>query len=231
MDQRKEQFSKVNDLCTESKDLIQRYETETVPRDLMNINKIRERYNELVQRFEITKNNKNSNTMELMELIDSFKTLINELIQKINESEHRIISLEQRLLALEEKDSERNRKIQINKYMIAIQDYNAMYGIERILEKNTNGKAKDSLSKMRKNRNGQCHYCSKFCNDKEAAQRFSVMIQRIETMDPKVHFVIEKRYPGLLGAIIATKHNKIKLFEDIDNQINDEINEWWDEMV
>ena len=217
--------NELNNLFNESKDLIHRYEIlDSLPEGIGRIKNI---YQSLTQRFEIMKNTNQSNLTEYIVLIDEFKILIGELIHRVDELEQKNINLEQRLRVLENKESERDTKIMINKYMIAIQDYNARYGIERILDP----AAKDSLNKMRKNRNGKCHYCSKFCNDIEATQRFSVMIQRIETMDCKVKNVIEKRYPGLLNAIIETKTKKLKTYENISDQFEDEINEWWDEMV
>lgn len=225
--------NELDEVWVESKDLIHRYES----KDPQNIDKIKIIYQSLADRYDVMKNMNQINHEEYISLISDFKILTNDLILKIQQLEQHSNLLEQRLRVLENKESERDTKTLINKYMIAIQDYNARYGIEKSIEKDNktefSQEAKNSLSKLRKNRNGQCHYCSKFCNDKEAAQRFSVMIQRIRAMDPKVKYVIDRRYPGLLDAIIMTKNknNRMKKFEEITNQDVDQINEWWDDLI
>lgn len=216
--------NELDDLHNESKELIDRYDTMGKSNDKIKID-----YESLLQRFDKIKRDESQrdSDTQYVNLINDFKILVNDLIQRIEQLEHKNIDLEQRLRVLENKESERETKVMINKYMIAIQDYNNRYGIENILDHG----AKESLKKMRKNRNGQCHYCSKFCDDKEASQRFRVMIQRIETMDDKVRYVIDKRYPGLIQGILRTSKHKLKYYEELCDQSMDEINEWWDDIV
>ena len=225
--------AQLNDLCKESDTLIKKYGSYGT-----NIDKIKDTYNVLKCKFDQMicgpenqnqNQNQNQRTDPYIQLIHEFRALIDQLIQGLESLESRNQSLEQRLRVLENKESQRESRAMINKYMIAIQDYNNRYGVEGRLGKDS--EARISLNRLRHQRNGQCHYCSKFCTDQEAVQRFNVMIQRIGTMDPGVKFVIEKRYPGLLEAILRTKVKKFRKSEDIPDSLTvDQINEWWDEL-
>lgn len=223
--------AQLNDLCKESEVLIRKYGSYGA-----NIDKIKDTYNVLKCKFdqmiygpENQNQNQNQGSDQYIQLIQEFRTLIDQLIQGLESMESRNQSLEQRLRVLENKESQRETRGMINKYMIAIQDYNNRYGVEGKLGKDS--EARVSLNRLRHQRNGQCHYCSKFCTDQEAVQRFSVMIQRIGTMDPGVKFVIEKKYPGLLEAILRTKVKKFRESEEIPDSLTvDQINEWWDEL-
>jgi hypothetical protein len=227
--------ARFNDLCKESEVLIRKYGSYGA-----NIDKIKDTYNVLKCKFDqmiygpenqsqSQSQSQSQRSDQYIQLIHEFRALIDQLIQGLESMESMNHSLEQRLRVLENKESQRETRAMINKYMIAIQDYNNRYGVEGRLGKDS--EARISLNRLRHQRNGQCHYCSKFCTDQEAVQRFNVMIQRIGVMDPGVKFVIEKKYPGLLEAILRTKVKKFRKSEVIPDSLTvDQINEWWDEL-
>lgn len=181
----------------------------TIIKELENAN------NEYKTKINDLTDKNNSLTRTIEELEKKIDLLNKELESQKNEN----ISLSQKIKRLEKRLDDYDDKEMIRKFSIAIQDYNSRYSIEKIARQDV----KNSLVRLRENRNGDCHYCEQLVSDEETNGKFYVLSDRIHNMMPYLRDKFNKKYPKLLCEMedLLRQDQFTKPSEDILYRAND----------
>ena len=103
-----------------------------------------------------------------------------------------------------------------NKYTIAIQDINRLYQLEKQIP---------ILSKLRKTRIDECHYIDDTDISSLVDDKKTILLDKIKNIPSEIETLFDLKYPLLLSNI----QNYIIQNPTFPNQqIEDEINEWWE---
>jgi hypothetical protein len=150
----------------------------------------------------------------LMETIKSNELTIQQLKEenimlkeKIKSLEHKIDKLENTIHKLELKD-------EYNKFMIAIQDINSMYSLERI---------NSSFRDLREDRVDTCHYIKE--NDPQDLKdaKIKILYDKLQTMNNSIREDFDDLYPNVIDEVL--KHLTIK---SVSDKLMKRVNKWWD---
>ncbi len=178
---------------------------------------------------------------QVIELIDTNEKCtnkINEMIIKINDLITENNKLNDTIKILLENNEIFKKKIQlfetkiynkevktlVNKYTIAIQDYNRLCNIESKIDKN----AYQSLLDLKANRHLECHYLNIKFSKKDINDRLYVMRDEITNMPENIKNIFDTKYPSLIDSVKKLLNNQKK---DVPSKNSlDIIKEWWDEI-
>jgi predicted nucleotidyltransferase len=165
----------------------------------------------------------NSNADLLREEKRKNDIIIKELENTNNQYKEKINELHKVIEHLSKKDIMRDNKILFEKYVMAIQDYNSCYSLENKINVN----AKKQLKRLKRNRNGQCHYFDK--DDDDPNEMFYVLNEKIKSIPQHIKDLFDTEYPDVLDGLKELLNDST--MHQLRKPSNDElkyINKWWD---
>lgn len=148
--------------------------------------------------------------------------IIKELENSNNLYKIKIDKLNQEIISLNDKFTIQDNKKLLEKYIMAIQDYNSCYFIENKININ----AKKPLIQLKRNRNGQCHYFDKDYDDPDAI--FFVLSEKINNIPEPIKNELNAEYPNVLDGLKELLNNNT--LHQLRKPNEDElkyINGWW----
>lgn len=150
------------------------------------------------------------------------QSVIHELYDSNDYYKELIDYLGKRVDAIDSETTERIIKNTMFKYLVAMQDFNNRYLIEKSICKD----ALDSLIKLKKNKNiSNCtRYCDKNCNDVEANERFTQLFEKLRIVQDPVRNLIDTNYPNLINGFLSLP--RLRNFKPSEDSLK-EIDEWW----
>lgn len=169
-----------------------------------------------------------SNERTLQQTIENGKATIeelrkenNELKEKLSKVERELRDTNEELQSLKSLFNKELTKNKYKKYLVAIQDTNRYYQ----LESNMNRKYAKTLHKLRENRVDECHYINDNGDQSEKDFRVKILHDKLKNMDEGTQVMFDKRYPDLINGLLSyiTPINN-----DVDDDIIDDVNFWWD---
>lgn len=164
---------------------------------------------------------KNEN-IELRQRLETLEKKYNILEDEHNKLKSRYNILELKHNILESKLEEMFHRDAINKFIIAIQDTNRLIGLDTMVDLQT----KTELLKLKKKRINGCHYLNNNDNTALVNDKRTVLLDKINNINPEVEKVFNHKYPNLLANIkryiVTTPTNPLQ-------NVLDDIDEWWEE--
>jgi len=175
--------------------------------------------------------------IHIKELTEKNKN-IDELIKENNELKNEIKKLKAQLLCLESNITylmQENKKTKIhnkiNKFIIAIQDINKFFSLEKEIK---NNKIKHFLIDIRNNRNNNSHFILDTLSKEITQYKIHTFINKLknETNDIITNEVkqnIDENYPQLINTFIHFFESKnIKIPDNIPEYIKNQTETWFD---
>jgi len=145
--------------------------------------------------------------------IDDLETIIKLQDFNIKKQESKINNLEKRLTKQEQRQL-------FNKYVIGIQDINALEQLETKLADAT------ELVKLHKDRIDGCHYINDKYSNNEKAIRINLLIDKIINIPENIKELFEDEYPHLLDELKAVLVKRDSVVED--TRFIKKSNNWWE---
>jgi uncharacterized coiled-coil protein SlyX len=145
--------------------------------------------------------------------IDDLETIIKLQDFNIKKQESKINNLEKRLTKQEQRQL-------FNKYVIGIQDINALEQLETKLADAT------ELVKLHKDRIDGCHYINDKYSNNEKAIRINLLIDKIINIPENIKELFEDEYPQLIDELKAILVKRDFVIED--TRFIKKSNNWWE---
>eukprot|EP00597_Dinobryon_sp_UTEXLB2267_P003140 CAMPEP_0170072992 /NCGR_PEP_ID=MMETSP0019_2-20121128/10492_1 /TAXON_ID=98059 /ORGANISM="Dinobryon sp., Strain UTEXLB2267" /LENGTH=235 /DNA_ID=CAMNT_0010282241 /DNA_START=60 /DNA_END=767 /DNA_ORIENTATION=+ len=152
---------------------------------------------------------------------------ISELKQSVARLEGTVVSLQGEIEEMKVEIEEMKVEKEFSKYLVALQDMNSLYGLEKVME---NHLSKKNFAKLRQKRNSQSHYIiGNECDDLKAYKAVSIR-DRLNTMSPACAAKFTKGFgPSFINAV----KNHFSTFvatgqiAEVDKELADE---WWTDL-
>jgi len=157
---------------------------------------------------------------ELESTIKIQTTKINNLEETIKIQDINIKTQESKINNLEERLTKQEQRQLFNKYVIGIQDINALEQLETKLADAT------ELMKLHKDRIDGCHYINDKYNNNEKAIRINLLIDKIINIPENIKELFEDEYPHLLDELQAVLVKRDSVVED--TRFIKKSNNWWE---
>lgn len=158
-------------------------------------------------------------------LVNTYKTKIDELTHENTNLNKRIKILEDEIIVLNIKYDEISEYSLYKKYIIAIQDLNAKYHLESKVSENT----LNSLKELKNLRNDECHYLNRKYKKVDINDRLYVIWNVFENMPQNIKSMFDDLFPNLIDEIktfINTTYDTLHLQKPSQDAL-DVINKWW----
>ena len=116
--------------------------------------------------------------------------------------------------SLHDKVNKLELKDEYNKFMVAIQDINSMYSLERV---------NSSFKDLREDRVNTCHYIKE--NDPQDLKdaKIKILYDKLQIMNNSIREDFDDLYPNVIDEVI--KHLTIK---SVSDKLMKRVNKWWD---
>ena len=157
---------------------------------------------------------------ELESTIKIQNTKINNLEETIKTQDINIKTYESKINKLEERLTKQEQIHLFNKYVIGIQDINALEQLETKL-----ADARE-LMKLHKDRIDGCHYINEKYSNNEKAIRINLLIDKLTNVPENIKELFEDEYPQLLDELKAILVKRDSVVEDA--RFIKKSNNWWE---
>ena len=157
---------------------------------------------------------------ELESTIKIQNTKINNLEEIIKTQDINIKTQESKINKLEERLTKQEQRQLFNKYVIGIQDINALEQLETKL-----ADARE-LMKLHKDRIDGCHYINDKYSNNEKAIRINLLIDKLTNVPENIKELFEDEYPQLLDELKAVLVKRDSVVEDA--RFIKKSNNWWE---
>ena len=157
---------------------------------------------------------------ELESTIKIQTTKINNLEETIKTQDINIKTQESKINKLEERLTKQEQRQLFNKYVIGIQDINALEQLETKLADAS------ELMKLHKNRIDGCHYINDKYSNNEKAIRINLLIDKLTNVPENIKELFEDEYPQLLDELKAVLVKRDSVVEDA--RFIKKSNNWWE---
>ena len=147
-------------------------------------------------------------------------TKINNLEETIKTQDINIKTYESKINKLEERLTKQEQRQLFNKYVIGIQDINALEQLETKL-----ADARE-LMKLHKDRIDGCHYINDKYSNNEKAIRINLLIDKLTNIPENIKELFEDEYPQLLDELKAVLVKRDSVIED--TRFIKKSNNWWE---
>lgn len=160
------------------------------------------------------------NLKELESTIKIQTTKIDNLEKIIKLQDFNIKKQESKINNLEERLTKQEQRQLFNKYVIGIQDINALEQLETKLADAT------ELVKLHKDRIDGCHYINDKYSNNEKAIRINLLIDKIINIPENIKELFEDEYPQLIDELKAILVKRDFVIED--TRFIKKSNNWWE---
>ena len=157
---------------------------------------------------------------ELESTIKIQTTKINNLEETIKTQDINIKTQESKINKLEERLTKQEQRQLFNKYVIGIQDINALEQLETKLADAS------ELMKLHKDRIDGCHYINDKYSNNEKAIRINLLIDKLTNIPENIKELFEDEYPQLLDELKAVLVKRDSVIEDA--RFIKKSNNWWE---
>lgn len=157
---------------------------------------------------------------ELESTIKIQTTKINNLEETIKTQDINIKTQESKINNLEERLTKQEQRHLFNKYVIGIQDINALEQLETKLADAS------ELMKLHKDRIDGCHYINDKYSNNEKAIRINLLIDKLTNIPENIKELFEDEYPQLLDELKAVLVKRDSVIEDA--RFIKKSNNWWE---
>ena len=157
---------------------------------------------------------------ELESTIKIQNTKINNLEETIKTQDINIKTYESKINKLEERLTKQEQIHLFNKYVIGIQDINALEQLETKLADAS------ELMKLHKDRIDGCHYINEKYSNNEKAIRINLLIDKLTNVPENIKELFEDEYPQLLDELKAILVKRDSVVEDA--RFIKKSNNWWE---
>lgn len=157
---------------------------------------------------------------ELESTIKLQTTKINNLEETIKKQDINIKTQESKINNLEERLTKQEQRQLFNKYVIGIQDINALEQLETKLADAS------ELMKLHKDRIDGCHYINEKYSNNEKAIRINLLIDKLTNVPENIKELFEDEYPQLLDELKAVLVKRDSVVED--TRFIKKSNNWWE---
>jgi uncharacterized coiled-coil protein SlyX len=145
---------------------------------------------------------------ELESTIKIQNTKINNIEETIKKQDINIKTQESKINNLEERLTKQEQRQLFNKYVIGIQDINALEQLETKLADAS------ELVKLHKDRIDGCHYINDKYSNNEKAIRINLLIDKLTNIPENIKELFEDEYPHLLDELKAVLVKRDYILED-----------------